>query len=65
MFKSNHRLDDGLSFLLIAVMAVFVVLANVDALRTDIPAALEAAKAADPSVQIATSPVPESAPLPH
>ena len=65
MSKSETRLDNAFSFLMIAVMAVFVVLANVDALRTDVPAALEAAKAPDPSVQVADTAPAQSAPLPH
>jgi hypothetical protein len=67
MSKSEFRLDNGLSFLMIAVMAVFVVLANVDALRTDVPAVLEAAAGASaPAVQVADTAAAESAiPLPH
>ena len=67
MSKSETRLDNAFSFLMIAVMAVFVVLANVDALRTDVPAVLEAAAGASaPAVQVADTAAAESAiPLPH
>jgi hypothetical protein len=67
--SNNHlRLDNVFSFAMIAVLAVFLVLANVDALRADLSASdavMQAGDAPDTSVQLAATPLPDAGPAPQ